>query len=69
MGESGWVIGLLVAFLAGMILGYALKVKQHDREIENILRNTRAARQIAAAKQNETPQGKKPPGRSMFGTL
>jgi hypothetical protein len=43
-GELGWLIGLGVSFLCGGLLGYAFKVKQHDREIESILNVTRRHR-------------------------
>ena len=56
-GELGWLIGLGVSFLCGGLLGYAFKVKQHDREIESILNVTRRHRQEAAAKSDHLPKG------------
>jgi hypothetical protein len=66
--ETGWLIGLGISFVCGALLGYALKVKQHDREIETILNITRRHRQEVIAKK-ETPQAVKGPGRSTFGTI
>ena len=66
MTETGWLIGLSVAFLYGFLVGLAWKAKAHGKEIEAIMAMTRPARQVQAAKK-ETPQGKTP-GRSRRST-
>ena len=68
MTETGWLISMAVAFLCGVVVGYALKWRSHDNQIDAILNITRHLRQDAAGK-IETPRRKIPPGRSTFGTI
>lgn len=62
MTETGWLIGLSVAFLCGWILGYAWKSRAHEKELSAVMRIMRRAIDGRPV-QKEAPQGPKPPGR------
>jgi hypothetical protein len=36
MTETGWLISMAVAFLCGVVVGYALKWRSHDNQIDAI---------------------------------
>jgi len=63
ISETTLVIGMLIAFMAGIILGYAFKYREHEREIKAILNLTRPKRRevIVQAETERTPKG--PPAR------
>jgi len=61
--EFAWILGLGIAFLAGALLGYALKVRAHEAEIDGIMR---IVKRVADSRpvEKKTPQGIAPPGRA-----
>jgi len=50
---------MLIAFLAGIILGYAWKLREHDREIEAVMRIAKRIREAnyKAPKKEGAPKG------------
>ena len=60
--ETTLVVGMLLAFLAGIILGYAFRYREHEKEIDAILNLTRPKRQeaIAQAEKERAPKKRGP---------
>jgi hypothetical protein len=61
IGEASWVIGMLLAFATGALLGYCWKLREHDRQIASILKIAHRIEAAKAAKKERTPQAEPSP--------
>lgn len=63
MTETGWIIGMLVTFTAGFLVGMAFKNTTHREEIRNIVNLTDQLREREIARKREKVSGMKIPVR------